>query len=46
MFHMEPPWERGRKVNMNGLGHLTNMANIMLHAKFHDLRTISSVEDF
>ena len=32
-FYMEPPWEGGRKVYINGPGHMTKMAAIPIYGK-------------
>ena len=32
-FYMEPPWEGGRKVCINGTGHLTKMAAVPIYGK-------------
>ena len=32
-FHMEPPWDEGTKVCLNGPGHMTNMAAIPIYGK-------------
>ena len=41
-FHVEPPWDGGRKVYSNGLGHLTNMAAMAIYVK--NLKKSSSSE--
>ena len=33
-FQMEPPWERGRKVYMNGPDHMTKMATTPIYGKY------------
>ena len=30
---MEPPWEGGNKVHLNGLGHMTKMAAMSIYGK-------------
>ena len=32
-FYVEPPWERGTKVYINGPGHMTKMAAIPIYGK-------------
>ena len=32
-FHMEPPWDGGRKVYSNGPGHMTKMAAMSIYGK-------------
>ena len=32
-FYVEPPWEGGTKVYINGPGHMTKMAATPLHGK-------------
>ena len=32
-FYVEPPWEGGKKVNINGLGHMTKMAATPIYGK-------------
>ena len=32
-FYVEPPWEGGRKVYINGPGHMTNMAAMPIIGK-------------
>ena len=32
-FHVEPPWEGGIKVFINGLGHMTKMAAMPIYGK-------------
>ena len=32
-FHVELPWEGGTKVNINGPGHMTNMAAMSIYGK-------------
>ena len=32
---MEPPWEGGTKVYINGLGHMTKMAAMPIYGKNH-----------
>ena len=32
-FHVEPPWEGGMKVCINGLGHMTKMAAMPIYGK-------------
>ena len=32
-FHIEPPWDRGRKVYSNGPGHMTKMAAMPIYGK-------------
>ena len=32
-FYMEPPWEGGTKVYINGLGHMTKMAAMPIYGK-------------
>ena len=49
-FNVEPLWERGTKVYINGLGHMTKMAAMLIYGKnlknlllqnhkFYDLET-------
>ena len=48
-FYVEPPWEGGKKVFINGLGHMTKMAampiygknrkNLLQNQKSYDLET-------
>ena len=35
---MERPWERGMKVNINGLGHMIKMAAMAIAKTFKNLR--------
>ena len=39
---MEPPWEGGKKVYINGLGHMTKMAAMPIYGK--NLKKSSSPE--
>ena len=32
-FHVEPPWNRGKKASSNGPGHMTKMAAMPIHGK-------------
>ena len=32
-FHMEPPWDGGKKVFSNGPGHMTKMAAMPIYGK-------------
>ena len=32
-FYVEPPWEGGTKVYINGLGHMTKMAAMPIYGK-------------
>ena len=32
-FYVEPPWEEGMKVYINGLGHVTKVAAMPIHGK-------------
>ena len=32
-FHVEPPWEGGTKVYINGPGHMTKMAAMLIYGK-------------
>ena len=32
-FHVEPPWEVGKKVHINGTGHMTKMATMSIYGK-------------
>ena len=32
-FHVEPPWEVGKKVYLNGTGHMTKMATMLVYGK-------------
>ena len=32
-FHVNPSWEVGKKVNINGTGHMTKMAAIPIYGK-------------
>ena len=34
-FHVEPPWEGGKKVYINGPGHMTKMAAKPIYDKKH-----------
>ena len=34
-LHVEPPWEGGKKVYINGLGHMTKMAAAIIYSKNH-----------
>ena len=31
---MEPPWEVGKKVYINGTGHMTKMATMLIYGKY------------
>ena len=33
IFHVEPPWEGGTKVYLNGQGHMTEMAAMPIYVK-------------
>ena len=33
LFHMEHPWEGGKKVYINGQGHMTKMAAMAINRK-------------
>ena len=33
IFYVEPPWEGGTKVCINGLGHMTQMAATSIYGK-------------
>ena len=41
-FYVEPPWEGGTKVCINGLGHMTKMAAMPIYGK--NLKKSSSPE--
>ena len=41
-FYVEPPWEEGTKVYINGLGHMTKMAAMPIYSK--NLKKYSSPE--
>ena len=41
-FHVEPPWEGGKKVYINGPGHMTKMAAMPIYGK--NLKKSSSPE--
>ena len=41
-FYVEPPWEGGTKVNINGPGHMTKMAAMPIYDK--NLKKSSSPE--
>ena len=41
-FYVEPPWEGGKKVYINGLGHMTKMAAMPIYIK--NLKKITSPE--
>ena len=32
-FRVEPPWEVGKKVYINGTGHMTKMVTVLIHGK-------------
>ena len=32
-FHVEPPWDRGMKINTNGLCHMSKMAAMPIYGK-------------
>ena len=32
-FYVEPPWELGEKVDINGTGHMTKMAAMLIYGK-------------
>ena len=32
-FHLEPPWEKRKKVYINGPGHMTKMAAMPIYGK-------------
>ena len=32
-FHIEPPWDGGTKVCLNGQGHMTKMAAMPIYSK-------------
>ena len=32
-FHVNPPWEVGKKVYVNGTGHMTKMATMPIYGK-------------
>ena len=40
-FYVEPPWERGTKVYINGPGHMTKMAAMPIYGK--NLKKYSSL---
>ena len=41
-FYVEPPWERGTKVCINGPGHMSKMAAMPIYGK--NLKKSSSLE--
>ena len=41
-FYVEPPWEGGNKVYLNGPGHMTKMATMPIYGK--NLKKSSSPE--
>ena len=41
-FYVEPPWEGGNKVYINGPGHMTKMATMPIYGK--NLKKSSSTE--
>ena len=41
-FYVKPPWEGGTKVYINGLGHVTKMAAMLIYGK--NLKKSSSPE--
>ena len=41
-FYVEPPWEGGTKVYINGPGHMTKMAAMLIYGK--NLKKSSSQE--
>ena len=41
-FHVEPPWDGGRKICSNGPGHMTNIAAMPINGK--NLKKSSSLE--
>ena len=41
-FNMEPPWDEGTKVCLNGLGHMTKIAAMPIYGK--NLKKSSSPE--
>ena len=41
-FYVEPPWEGGTKVCINGLGHMTKMAAMSIYGK--NFKKSSSLE--
>ena len=41
-FYVEPPWEGGKKVYINGPGHITKMATMTIYGK--NLKKYSSPE--
>ena len=41
-FHVEPPWDGGRKICSNGSGQMTNMAAMSINGK--NLKKSSSLE--
>ena len=38
---MEPPWEVGKKVYINGTGHITKMATMLIYGKKNPLKILS-----
>ena len=32
-FHVDPPWNRGKKIFTNGLSHMTKMAGMPIYGK-------------
>ena len=47
-FYVEPPWEGGRKVYINGPGHMTKMAATPIYGKktFKNLLLQNQLADF
>ena len=41
-IYLEPPWEGGKKVYINGPGHMTKMATMPIYGK--NLKKSSSLE--
>ena len=41
-FHVEPPWDGGLKVNINGLCHRTKMATMPIYVKNFKISSLES----
>ena len=42
-FYVEPPWEGGRKVYINGPGHMTKMATMPIYGKASGTQALQSL---
>ena len=42
-FYVEPPWEGGTKVYINGPGHMTKMAAMPIYGK--NLKTLKNLQN-